>query len=278
MTFGRRFLRSKQAVLGGLLITALLLVAIFAPLLAPEGYDAQDMSKSLLPPGKGQLLGTDMFGRDILARILWGARISLQIGVIATSISLLAGGGIGLVSGYYGGTLDRLVMGLMDILLAFPGILLALAVVAILGPGLYNVMIAVGVHGIPQFARLIRGATLSLREREFIEAARSLGALDRRIIWRHVAPNVVAPVIILASLEIGSAILSAAGLSFLGLGAQPPLPDWGAMISQGRQYLRSAWWVGIFPGIAILLTVLGFNLLGDGLRDILDPRLRIGAR
>jgi len=273
--FARRLLRSKQAVIGGGLVLALVVVALLAPVLAPEGYDAQDMSKSLLPPGPGHPFGTDMFGRSLLSRIIWGSRVSLQIGVLAMTISLTVGATLGLISGYYGGTLDRILMGFMDVLLAFPGILLALAVVATLGPGLYNVMVAVGIQGVPQFARLIRGATLSLREKEFIEAVRAAGARDLRIMRRHVVPNVVAPVLIMASLDIGSAILSAAGLSFLGLGAQPPLPDWGAMISQGRHLLRSAWWVGVFPGLAILLTVLGFNLLGDGMRDVLDPRLRL---
>ncbi len=272
--FLRRLFRRRLVILGAVLVVGFLLVSLAAPLLAPQGYDEQDLTRRLHPPSSQHPLGTDMLGRDLLARIVWGARISLMVGFLAMSLGFFFGSLLGLFSGMYGGVVDRAVMGFMDILLAFPGILLALAVVAALGPGLYQVMVAVGVNQIPAFARLVRGSVLSVRKHEYVEAARAVGASDPRIMLRHIAPQVIAPVIVLASLDVGTAILASAGLSFLGLGAQPPLPDWGGMINQGRAFLRSAWWVGVFPGLAIMLTVLGFNLVGDGLRDALDPRLR----
>jgi peptide/nickel transport system permease protein len=273
-SFLRRLFRRRLVILGTLLVAGFLFVSFLAPLLAPQGFDEQELSRRLAPPSGTHPLGTDMLGRDLLVRIVWGARISLLVGVLAVSLGLVLGSVLGLLSGFYGTALDRAVMGVMDILLAFPGILLALAVVAALGPGLPQVMIAVGIHQIPSFARLVRGSVLSVRNHEYVDAARVLGASDLRIILHHLAPNVIAPVIVLTSLDIGTTILAAAGLSFLGLGAQPPLPDWGGMINQGRAFLRTAWWVGVFPGLAIMLTVLGFNLIGDGLRDALDPRLR----
>lgn len=249
-------------------------MALLAPILAPEGYDDQDLFSRLSPPSSQSLMGTDQLGRQISSRIFWGARISLQVGIVAITIGLSGGVILGLISGYYGGKIDRLVMGLMDVLLSFPGLLLALAVVAILGPGLYQVMIAVGITRIPQFARLVRGSTLSIKEKEYVEAQRALGSPDVRILLAHIVPNIVAPVIVYATLSLATALLASAGLSFLGLGAQPPIPDWGGMVSEGRAYLRSAWWIGVYPGAAIMITVLGFNLLGDGLRDALDPKLR----
>lgn len=272
--FLRRLFRRRLVIFGAVLVVGFFLVSLVAPLLAPEGYDEQDLLRRLQPPSSDHPMGTDMLGRDLLARIVWGARISLMVGFLAMSFGFVFGSLLGLFSGMYGGIVDRAIMGAMDILLAFPGILLALAVVAALGPGLYQVMIAVGVNQIPSFARLVRGSVLSVRKHEYVEAARAVGASDPRIMLRHVAPQVIAPVIVLASLDVGTAILASAGLSFLGLGAQPPLPDWGGMINQGRAFLRSAWWVGVFPGLAIMLAVLGFNLVGDGLRDALDPRLR----
>ncbi len=272
--FLRGLFRRQLVVLGAVLVTGFLLVSLSAPLLAPQGYDEQDLLRRLAPPSAAHPLGTDTLGRDLLSRIVWGARISLLVGALAVSIGLVMGSLLGVLSGFYGMALDRATMGAMDILLAFPDILLALAVVAALGPGLPQVMIAVGVHEIPRFARLVRGSVLSVRSYEYVDAARVLGAADLRIMLRHVVPNVIAPIIVLTSLDIGTTILAAAGLSFLGLGAQPPLPDWGGMINQGRAFLRTAWWVGVFPGLAIMLTVLGFNLIGDGLRDALDPRLR----
>jgi peptide/nickel transport system permease protein len=272
--FLRRLFRRRLVGLGALLVAAFLGVSVLAPVLLPQGYDEQNLTHRLLPPSAGAPLGTDALGRDLLSRIVWGARISLLVGVLAVSLGLVFGSILGMLSGFYGTGLDRAIMGAMDVLLAFPGILLALAIIAALGPGLAQVMVAVGVHEIPSFARLVRGSVLSIRAQEYVDAARALGASDGRIMVRHVAPNVVAPVIVLTSLAIGTTILAAAALSFLGLGAQPPLPDWGGMINQGRAFLRTAWWVGMFPGLAIMLTVLGFNLVGDGLRDALDPRLK----
>jgi peptide/nickel transport system permease protein len=271
----QRLLRHRSAQVGGLVVAVTLVVALLAPVLAPEGYDDQQLSERLSPPSKEWLCGTDQMGRSILSRLIWGARISLQVGALSVLISLIVGGVLGLIAGYYGGVIDRLIMGVMDVLLAFPGILLAIAVVAILGPGLTNVMIAVGVSRVPQFARLLRGSTLSAKEHEYVEAQHALGASTFRILVHHILPNVIAPVIVIATLNTGTAILAAAGLSFIGLGAQPPIPDWGSMVSEGRSFLRSAWWVAVLPGMAILFTILGFNLLGDGFRDALDPRIRL---
>ncbi len=274
VSFVHRLFRRRLVIVGAVLVGSFLIVSLSAPLLAPQGYDEQDLVRRLERPSALHPLGTDMLGRDLFGRIVWGARISLMVGVLAVAIGFTVGSLLGLLSGFYATLLDRVVMGGMDILLAFPGILLALAIIATLGPGLYQVMIAVGVHQIPSFARVVRGSVLSVRKYEYVDAVRAIGASDMRIMLRHIVPNVIAPVIVLASLDIGTAILASAGLSFLGLGAQPPLPDWGGMINQGRAFLRSAWWVGVFPGLAIMLTVLGFNLVGDGLRDALDPRLR----
>ena len=274
LAFLRRLFRRRLVGLGAVLVGGFLFVSLSAPVLAPRGYDEQDLLRRLAPPAAAHPLGTDTLGRDLLGRIVWGARISLVVGALAVSIGLVMGSLLGVLAGFYGTALDRATMGAMDILLAFPDILLALAVVAALGPGLPQVMIAVGVHEVPRFARLVRGSVLSVRTYEYVDAARVLGAADLRIMLRHVVPNVLAPIIVLTSLDIGTTILAAAALSFLGLGAQPPLPDWGGMINQGRAFLRTAWWVGVFPGFAIMLTVLGFNLIGDGLRDALDPRLR----
>ncbi len=272
--FLRRLFRRRLVLLGAVLAAGFLLISLTAPLLAPQGYDQQDLLQRLRPPSTAHPLGTDTLGRDQFSRIVWGARISLLVGALAVTIGLVIGTAVGVLAGFYGTLLDRAAMGAMDILLAFPDILLALAVIAALGPGLPQVMIAVGVHEIPRFARLVRGSVLSVRTHEYVDAARVLGASDPRIMGRHVVPNVIAPIIVLTSLDIGTTILAAAGLSFLGFGAQPPLPDWGGMINQGRAFLRTAWWVGVFPGAAIMVTVLGFNLIGDGLRDALDPRLR----
>ncbi|MFO7941341.1 MAG: ABC transporter permease [Bacillota bacterium] len=278
MTVLARLSRHRSARVGGLFLLLIFGMAILAPVIAPEGYDDQDLMRRLKPPSSESLLGTDQIGRHLTSRIIWGARISLQIAFMATGLGLVVGTVLGLVAGFYGGAIDRFIMALMDILLAFPGILLALAVVAILGPGLYNVMIAVGISGIPRFARLVRGSTLSVREKEYIEAQRAVGSPDIRILMRHILPNIIGPIVVQATLRIGTSILQAAGVSFLGLGAQPPLPDWGGMVSEGRHLLRSEWWVAIFPGIAIMVTVFGFNLLGDGVRDALDPRVLISKK
>jgi ABC-type dipeptide/oligopeptide/nickel transport system permease subunit len=250
------------------------MVSVLAPVLAPYDPLAIDPMGALQPPSFEHPMGTDPIGRDVLSRVLFGGRISLVVGLVSVGISLAIGVILGLLAGYFGGTVDNVIMRLMDMMLAFAGILLALTIVAVLGPGLTNVMLAVGISGIPNFARLVRGSVLSAKENLYVEAARSIGIRSGRIIFRHILPNVMAPVIVLATLAYGWAILSAASLSFLGLGAQPPTPEWGIMLSDGRGYLREAPWVTFFPGFAIMLTVLSANVLGDGLRDALDPRQR----
>ncbi|HYB44340.1 MAG TPA: ABC transporter permease [Candidatus Methylomirabilis sp.] len=270
----RRLARQRGAMLGAAILAALVLMAVGAPRLAARDPIRTAPRDALLPPGAGHLLGTDQFGRDVASRVVHGARISLAVGLVAVAIALGLGTPLGLVSGFYGGRLDGLVMRVMDVLLAFPGILLALAIVSVLTPGLGNVMIAVGLAAVPTYARLTRASVLSARELSYVEAARAIGGRDRLILGRHILPNVVAPLIVTATLGLGTAILSSAALSFLGLGSQPPTPEWGRMLSEGRDYLREAWWISTFPGLAIMLTVLAMNLLGDGLRDALDPRLR----
>jgi peptide/nickel transport system permease protein len=270
----RRFAQSRSAILGGLLVAALLTAVILAPVLSPHDPLDQSFPRQLKPPSWGYLLGTDEFGRDILSRIIFGARIALGIGSLAVGIAVALGVPLGLVAGYFGGVLDTAIMRTMDVLLAFPYLLLALIVVTLLGFGLTNVMIAVGLVYVPQYSRIVRSVTLSVRERLFVEAAHAMGGSNLRIILRHVLPNCLAPIIVQTTLSLGWAIVNAAGLSFLGLGAQPPTPEWGAMLSSGREYMRNAPWITTFPGLAILFTALGFNLLGDGLRDALDPRLK----
>ena len=238
--FLRRLFRRRLVGVGAVLVLAFLGVSALAPVLAPQGYDAQNLTRRLLPPSAAASLGTDSLGRDLLVRIVWGARVSLEVGVLAVGLGLTVGSFFGMLSGFYAGWMDRAIMGAMDVLLAFPGILLALAIIAALGPGLAQVMVAVGAHEIPSFARLVRGSVLTIRTQEYVGAARALGASDARVMIRHVAPNVVAPIIVLSSLAIGTTILAAAALSFLGLGAQPPLPDWGGMINQGRAFLSTA--------------------------------------
>lgn len=266
--------RKKRGALAGLaVITLFIVVAFAAPLLAPYDPTAAS-SQTLKPPTGTHVMGTDILGRDIFSRVIWGSRISLAVGLVSVLIGASIGIVLGLVSGYYGGKADAMISMAMDILLAFPGILLALSIIAVLGPNLQNVMIAVGLSAVPVYTRLVRGSVLSAREAAYIEASRVVGCRNHTIMFRHLLPNVVAPVIVLSTLSIASAILTAAGLSFLGLGTRPPTPEWGAMVSDGRQYLRTAWWVSTWPGLVIMLTVLAINQLGDGLRDALDPRLR----
>jgi peptide/nickel transport system permease protein len=226
------------------------------------------------PPSWQFLFGTDELGRDVLSRVIHGARISLQIGIFTISIALALGTLVGITAGFYGGLVDGALMAVMEVLLAFPQILLAMAIVAMLGPNLTNAMIAVGLSAVPVYARTARGTTLSVRSMDFVEAARAVGAGDGRILLRHVLPNMISPVVVLATAGVGIAILIAAGLSYLGLGAQPPTPEWGAMLSESRAYLRNAWWMATFPGLAITVVVVSLNLCGDWLRDLLDPRLR----
>lgn len=270
----QRLRRNKMAMAGLAIIVILVLTAILADVIAPEGYDHQVLQNKLQSPSLKYLFGTDKFGRSIFSRIVHGTRISLRIGFIAVGISAISGGALGAIAGYYSGKLDNFIMRAMDILLAIPSILLAIAIVASLGPGITNVMIAVGIGSIPSYARIVRASVLSLRDQEFVEAARAVGANDFRIIVKHIIPNTLAPIIVQATLGVAGAILSAAGLSFIGLGITPPTPEWGAMLSDGREYLRDHWYVATFPGLAIMVTILALNLLGDGLRDALDPRLK----
>jgi len=270
----RDFLKSKASLLGLVITISFVVVALLGPLVAPYDPIEMDMINRLQPPSQAHLLGTDEFGRDIFSRILWGAQISIQLGVIAVSIGASAGVVLGLLAGYLRSYIEALVMRIMDILFAFPYFVLAIAIAAVLGPSLRNAMIAIGVVCIPTYARLTWSQVLSIREHTYVEAIRALGANDLRIMLRHVLPNCVAPLIVEGTLDIGWAIIEGAGLSFLGLGAQVPTPEWGLMISTGRNYLAVAPWVAIFPGIAIAIVVLAFNLMGDGFRDVLDPRLR----
>ncbi len=270
----RRLRRSPGAMIGLVLIILLLLTAVLANRIAPQGIDDQDLRSALQPPGSAFVLGTDEFGRDMLSRIIYGSRISLEVGIITTAVAALMGITLGVLAGYYGGWIDYIVQGLVDVSWAFPTVLMAIFLIAVLGPGLVNLMFAVGLVYWGAFARVVRGQVLTLREWEFVTAAHAIGARDLRIILRHIIPNLLSPVIVMATLLMGDAILIESTLSFLGMGAQPPTPSWGSILASGRAYLRLAPWVTTFPGIAIMLTVLGFNLFGDGLRDALDPRLK----
>lgn len=267
------FFSSTNAIIGSVIIVLFLLIALLAPLLAPHPPNALSLKDALTSPCREHILGTDEFGRSILSRIIFGARVSLNIALIASAVALGIGVPLGALAGYYGGWFDSIVQGLVDLTWAFPTILAALAIMFILGTGLHSVMIAVGVVYWAGYARITRGQFLALREEEYVQAARALGASNFRIIWRHLLPNSLAPLLVQLSLGMGQVILIEASLSFLGLGAQPPTPSWGAMLSNGRAYLLVAPWQTLFPGVAIMLVVLGFNLMGDGLRDALDPRL-----
>src|SRR5579859_1804373 len=251
-----------------------IVAAACAPLLPLSDPLQVDPTHALYSPGTPYLFGSDQYGRDVLSRVIYGGRVSLLVGPVAVGIALVPGVIVGLVAGYYGRWLDTLLMRIVDVMLAFPGVLLALAIVAVLGPSLTSLMIAVGISSIPTYARLTRASVLSAREQLYVDAARVVGANDAAILVRHILPNVVAPIVVVGSLGVGAAILIAATLSFLGLGSQPPTPEWGRMLSEGRQFLSSAWWISTFPGFAIMLTVLAINMIGDGLRDTLDPRLR----
>jgi peptide/nickel transport system permease protein len=269
----RALLHSPSAIVGASIVAAYVVLAVLAPHLSAFDPTAMAPEESLRPPGPGHLFGTDDFGRDIATRILYGTRISLTVGVVAVGIGGAIGLLVGLLVGYFGGVLDFLVMRLIDIMLTFPGILLALLIMTILGPSLTNVMIAVGISDIPVYVRLVRSSVLAAREQGYTESARGIGCSRWAVIFKHILPNVLAPFIVVATLEVANAILLSATLSFLGMGAQPPTPEWGAMLNEGRRYIRTGWWMIGFPGLAIMLAVLGINLLGDGLRDALDPRL-----
>lgn len=271
------FRKNKLAIVGAGIIVVFILMAIFAGLLAPEGVDEQklDQPGELLKSPTGEhWLGTDEFGRDILSRVMYGARLSLWVGFSSVVGSVIAGVMLGIFAGYYGRWLDILISRIFDIMLAFPSILLAIAIVAMLGPSLQNALIAIALVNVPIFGRLVRSRVLSLKEEEYVQAARSVGMRDSRILIHHILPNSLAPIIVQGTLSIATAILDAAALGFLGLGAQPPDPEWGRMLADSKNHIQDAPWTVIFPGIAIMLTVLGFNLMGDGLRDALDPRMK----
>ena len=272
----RRLRKNKMAMLGLVILVMLALTAIFADVIAD--YDtkviAQDIKNRLQGPSMEHWCGTDEFGRDIFARLGDGSRVSLVVGLISVSISLLMGGALGAIAGYYGGRVDNVIMRIMDIFLAVPSILLAMTIVAALGTSLINVMLAIGVSGIPGYARIVRASVMSIKDQEFVEASRAIGAKSPTTIFREILPNCLAPIIVQATLSVAGAILSTASLSFIGLGVQPPSPEWGAMLSGGRNYLRDALHLTLFPGLAIVITILALNLLGDGLRDALDPRLK----
>jgi peptide/nickel transport system permease protein len=277
----RRLVRRRTALFGLAVVAIVVLTAFFAPALSPFDPLEQEISQRLMEPGwqdaqgRTHLLGTDHLGRDILARIIYGSRVALLVGLSAVLISGVLGMGIGLCAGYFGGRTDDFFMRLADIQLAFPFILLAIAVIGVLGPSLRNIIIVIGVSSWVVYARVVRGEVLSIREREFVQAAIALGSMNGRILLRHVLPNAFTPWLVVATLDMARVIVIESALSFLGLGVQPPTPTWGGMLADGRVYLSTAWWLATFPGLAILITVLGINLFGDGLRDTLDPRLKV---
>ncbi|MDP2873270.1 MAG: ABC transporter permease subunit [Bacillota bacterium] len=268
-------MRKNPLTLAGLVIIVVVCVAaLLAPVVSPYDPDAIDWGVRLVGPGRGHLFGTDDVGRDIFSRVLWGARLSVGVGLMIVMLSLVVGLVIGSIAGYWGGMMDTVIMRLMDMILAFPSLILAMALSAALGPNLRNAMLAIAVVRIPIYVRLVRSQALGVREREYVRAARAFGARPVWIIVRHILPNTIAPVLVQSTLDIGGAILTAAALSFLGLGAQQPTAEWGAMVSAGRRFILDQWWYATFPGAAIFVTAIGFNLFGDGLRDILDPRQR----
>lgn len=268
------FCKNRLALIGLGIVIFFIILAIIAPVIAPYSFKEQDLTKRLLAPSSEHWFGTDDFGRDIFSRVVYGARISLWVGFFSVLGSVVLGTALGIISGYYGRWVDAIISRIFDIMLAFPSILLAIAVVAILGPSLQNALIAIAVINIPNFGRLVRSKVLSVKQEEYIMAARAVGMKDSRILFRHILPNSISPVIVQATLAIATAIIEAAALGFLGMGAQAPTPEWGKMLSDSKQYLMQAPWTLFFPGMAIMLTVLGFNLMGDGLRDVLDPKMK----
>ncbi|WP_410717653.1 nickel transporter permease [Brevibacillus sp. SIMBA_040] len=270
-----RFKKNKRALYGFWMVILCLLVAVLAKWIAPYDPIEQNMDVMLEGPSWSHPFGTDEFGRDILSRIIHGTQISLMTGFVGVLIAVVIGVALGTISGYFGGLADSLIMRIMDIFMAFPSFLLALAIVSVLGPGMVNVMIAIGIFSVPTFARLSRSSVIAIKDKEYIEAVKAMGGSHFHIIVNHVIPNSIAPIIVLSTMRIATAIITAAGLSFLGMGAQPPTPEWGAMLSTGREYLRVAPHVSTMPGLAIMFLVLGFNMLGDGLRDALDPKMKL---
>lgn len=272
--FQKQMKKNKMAMVGAGIIIFYILIALSAPILAPYDPIEIDLANKLQKPSWEHWMGTDDKGRDVLSRIIYGSRLSLSVGLVSVTIGAIFGISLGLLAGYYGKWVEVIIMRFIDVLLAFPGLLLALAIVSALGPSMINVMIAVGIFSIPTFARIVRGSTLITKKMEYIDAIRTLGASDAKIIFVHILPNILSPIIVQATLRLATAILTAAGLSFLGMGAQPPTPEWGAMLSSGRNYLWDAPHIATFPGLAIATIVLGLNLFGDGLRDALDPRMK----
>lgn len=271
--FWERFKQNKLALLGLIIVLLLSIQALLAPVVAPYDPTKQDIIHRLEPPSLRHLLGTDELGRDVFSRILYGTRISLAVGFVAVGVAVLIGTLLGLWAGFFGGWIDSIIMRFVDVMLCFPTFFLILMVIAFLPPNIFNVMLVIGLTSWPGLSRLVRGECLSMREREFIQAAKLVGLRNRRIIFVHLLPNVFTPVLVSATLGIGSAILTESALSFLGLGVQPPTPSWGNILTSGKDYIHSAWWLSLFPGLAILITVLAYNLLGEGLRDILDPKM-----
>lgn len=270
----RRFIKNKAAVVGLIIISLLLFGAIFAGVITLYDFDKQDLTVRFEMPSMAHLLGTDEFGRDLFTRILYGARISLFVGILSVSVGCLIGGTLGALAAYYGGRVDDFIMRFLDIWHSIPDLLLAISLASAMGPGIGNAIIAIGLTTIPSYARVVRASVMTVKNTEYIEAARCLGASVPRIILRHIIPNALAPIIVQASLGVAGAIITTASLSFIGLGVQPPTPEWGSMLSKGRQYIRNYWHLVTFPGVFIMTTVISLNLLGDGLRDALDPRLK----
>jgi len=271
----RRLRRHRTALVGLAILATFVAATTAAPTVLRWDPNEADFERVLQWPSSTHLLGTDQLGRDLLTRVVYGARVSFLIGILAVTMSAVIGVPVGLISGYYGGMVDIVIQRLVDLLLAFPGFLLALTLIAVLGVGVTNVVVSVGLATAPVYIRLVRAVALSIREQVYIEAARAIGTQPRRILARHVLPNCLAPVIVQSTLQLGTAILTAAGLGFLGLGVKPPTPEWGTMLGEGQTYLFSSWYIATFPGIAIFLSVMAFNLLGDGLRDALDPRMKL---
>ena len=272
--FRKRFWKNRMAVVGSVIVVLLFIVSLLAPWLALYDPNAIDLKNVLAPPSGGHPFGTDPLGRDVLSRMIWGAGISLKVGFVATGIALLIGTMLGAVAGYYGRWVDAVIMRFVDIMLCFPSFFLILAVIALLEPSIWNIMIVIGLTGWMGVTRLVRADFISLKERDFVQAARVIGAGDLRIIFLHILPNAMASVLVTATLGVAGAILTESALSFLGIGVQPPTPSWGNILTAGKDNIDIAWWLSFYPGLAILITVLGYNLLGEGIRDALDPRLR----
>ncbi|MEW6214092.1 MAG: oligopeptide ABC transporter permease [Nitrospirota bacterium] len=270
---GKRFSRNRLSVIGAVTVLSLITISLLAPFIAPYDPTAIDVRHTLSPPSKTHLLGTDELGRDLLSRIIWGSRVSLKVGFVAVGIAIMIGIVIGAIAGFYGGKVDAILMRFVDIMLAFPTFFLILAVIAILEPNIFTIMVVIGITSWMDVARLVRAEFLTLKERDFVSAARVIGVSDIRLIFKHILPNALSPVFVAATFGVAGAILIESSLSFLGLGVQPPDPSWGNILTAGKDNIEVAWWLSLYPGLAILITVLSYNLVGEGLRDALDPRL-----